>query len=159
MSVASTSKDDEDDLGDEVFELHQAMVNGTVANSDEVVSWRRVKEAANQDDICMVLNDAIRDGFPKKKSEAVECLRPYYRLKDDLYTLEGVPCIDGRVFIPKPLRREVLAGLHSAHQGVSGMKAVSRGRFWWLGMKAILSKYELNADIETRSRHLTFVNP
>ena len=122
VSLASTSEDDEDHLGDEVFDLHQGMVNAIVANDDEVVSWRRVKVAANRDDICMVLSDAIRDGFPKQKSEAEECLRPYYKLKDDLYMLEGVPCIDGRVFIPKSLRREVLAGLHSAHQGLSGMK-------------------------------------
>ena len=86
----------------------------------------------------------IEHGFPPQKSEVEECLRPFYKLKDELYTVEGVPCLSGRVFIPKTLRKEVLSTLHSAHQGVSGMKTVARGRFWWLGM---------NSDIEqTRSQ-------
>ena len=65
-------------------------------------------------------------------SDAEECLKPYYKLKDELYSLEGVPCIGQRMFIPKSLRREVLSTLHAVHQGVAGMKTTARSRFWWL---------------------------
>ena len=82
----------------------------------------------------MYLCDAIAEGFPQKKADAAECLRPYYKLKEELHSLDGVPFLNGRMYIPKSLRRETLTILHSAHQGTAGMKAVARQRFWWLGM-------------------------
>ncbi len=144
VAIASVSSEEEDDFGDDIKDLHFAMVNAITSKDDEVISWKRVKDAAAKDDTCMYLNNAIENGFPDKKDEVEECLRPYYKLKDDLYTIEGVPCINGRTYIPKLLRREVLTTLHAAHQAPAGMKAAARGRFWWLGM---------NADIEqTRSQ-------
>lgn len=126
--------DDNAATASDAEELHTAMVNAIRASDDEVVSWDRVKEAAATDDVSMYVCDAVENGFPTKKSEAPECLRPYYKLKDELYTLDGVPFLNGRMFIPKSLRRDILANLHSAHQGPSGMKASARHRFWWLGM-------------------------
>ena len=114
--------------------LNDAMVNAVRAHDDEVVSWDQVKIAASKDEVCRFLCDAVEKGFPVKKAEAVECLRPYYKLKDELYTLEGVPFLNNRMYIPKSLRREVLSTLHAAHQAPTGMKSSARHRFWWLGM-------------------------
>ena len=139
VSIASATSPGDNELESDLTELHSAMVLAMSARDDKIVSWNRVKEVASKDDTCTYLNDAIEHGFPHSKADADECLRPYYKLKDDLYTVEGVPCLNGRMYIPKSLRREVLATLHAAHQGVVGMKAAARGRFWWLGM---------NADIE-----------
>ena len=125
---------DGDLLESEADELHIAMINAVRIYDDEVVTWDRVKTAASKDDVSMYLCDAIESGFPVKKSEAPECLRTYYKLKDELYTLDGVPFLNGRMYIPKSLRRDVLSTLHSAHQGPAGMKASVRHRFWWLGM-------------------------
>ena len=33
----------------------------------------------------------------------------------ELCTVDGVPFLDGRMFIPQSLRRDVLSGLHAAH--------------------------------------------
>ena len=115
-------------------ELHTAMVNAVRDGDDEVVTWDRVHKEAVKDDVCMYLCDAIEKGFPQKKAEAPECLRPYYKVKEELYSLDSVPFLNGRMYIPKSLRREVLATLHSAHQCPAGMKSSARHRFWWLGM-------------------------
>ena len=47
---------------------------------------------------------------------------------------DGVLFLDGRMFIPQSLRRDVLSGLHAAHQRTSGMKRMVTTRFWWLRM-------------------------
>ena len=39
-----------------------------------------------------------------------------------------------RVVMPRALRREVLEGLHSAHQGVVGMKARAAQTIFWPGI-------------------------
>ncbi|XP_036317440.1 uncharacterized protein K02A2.6-like [Rhagoletis pomonella] len=39
-----------------------------------------------------------------------------------------------RIYIPKPLRKRVLDELHTAHLGMSAMKALGRTYCWWPGM-------------------------
>ena len=40
------------------------------------------------------------------------------------------------MLIPATLRKQLINGLHAAHQGVSGMKANARDRFFWPGLDA-----------------------
>ena len=99
-----------------------------------------------------------------KKSEAAECLRPYYKIKDELYSVDGVPFLNGRMYIPKSLRREILTTLHSAHQGPAGMKAAARGRFWWLGMDADIDQVrsqcrECNAGAPSNAKEPLTASP
>ena len=100
----------------------------------EVVTWEQVKAETKADAVCSTLNRAILEGFPLRKHEAEECLRAYYSLQEDLHQVEGVPFMGSRMHVPASLRRRVLEVLHSSHQGVTGMKAAARQRFWWLGM-------------------------
>ena len=51
-----------------------------------------------------------------------------------------VPFLGERMYIPATLRRQILTILHAAHQGVSGMKAASHNRFWWIGMDAAIDQ-------------------
>ena len=59
-----------------------------------------------------------------------EDLRVFYGMKEELYEVDGVPFLHGRMLVPEKLRRQVLDNLHQAHQGVVGMKARARRRFW-----------------------------
>ena len=61
-------------------------------------------------------------------------IKAIYHFRDDLYEVEGIPMVKGRLFIPKSLRSQITESLHSAHQGTAGMKASARQRFWWPGM-------------------------
>ena len=89
------------------------MVGAVIAKDDDVVTWERVKRAAAVDDTCRLLNEVIENGFPPpRKEDVAESLKPFHKLKDDLYTLEGVPCIGERHYVPKSLRKEILSTLH-----------------------------------------------
>ena len=71
----------------------------------------------------------IREGFPARKSQLEEFIKPFFGMKEDLYEVDGVPFLHGRMLVPMSLRRQVLNVLHRAHQGVVGMKALARQRF------------------------------
>ena len=57
-------------------------------------------------------------------------------MRDSLYEVDSVPFCDHKMLIPKPLRGQVLEGLHAAHQGHTGMLANARQRFFWPGLDA-----------------------
>ena len=71
----------------------------------------------------------IREGFPVHKNQLEEVVKPFFGMKEELYEVDGVPFLHGRMLVPMSLRRQVLDVLHKAHQGVVGMKAMFY-HFW-----------------------------
>ena len=56
------------------------------------------------------------------------------RYRDSLYISDGVVLYQDRAVIPSSLRRTILEGLHSAHQGVSSMQSRAQSIVFWPGM-------------------------
>jgi hypothetical protein len=81
----------------------------------------------------------ISDGFPYSEHSLTENIKPYWKLRDNLSTFDGICVYDGRVVIPKALRKETLDCLHSAHQGVAGMKSRAARSVFWPVMSATIS--------------------
>ena len=59
-------------------------------------------------------------------------------MRDELYVIGNVPFKDHKMLIPSALRKDVLIGIHAAHQGVNGMLANARERFFWPGLDAAI---------------------
>ena len=69
--------------------------------------------------------------------------------KDDLRVDDDILYNGHKFVIPEVLRNEVLNVLHSAHQGITGMKDRASGSVWWPGM---------SRDIESRRRRCSGCN-
>ena len=95
-----------------------------------------IKEEATIDAECISLTNQIQQGFPHAREELPAVLRPYWTMKDNLYVVDNVPFKENKMLIPMKLRKIVLEGLHSAHQGVIGMLSNARSRFFWPGLDA-----------------------
>ena len=54
-----------------------------------------------------------------------------HRFRHDLCVIDGVPCYKTRVVVPEKLRKQILAVLYSAHQGVLGMTARAEQTVFW----------------------------
>jgi len=100
----------------------------------KAITMERVKESAQHDQEYIALLHVIEQGFPDRITSLQSMLHPYWKLRHELYCTNGVILYDGRVVIPTPLRKEVLECLHSAHQGVVGMKARARCSVFWPGL-------------------------
>ena len=103
------------------------------ADDIESITWKRVNKAAADDEECAALNQLIADGFPENKDALPSNLQRYWSMQDELYTVENVPFKGHKMLIPSSLRQQVLEGLHAANQGVTGMLANARSRFFWPG--------------------------
>ena len=94
----------------------------------ESITWHRVSDVAATDEECVTLCEQIREGFPDDSNK----LPPsYWQMKDDLYVIKNVPFKDQWM-----LRAQVLESLHATNQGVTGMTANAKERFFWPGLGA-----------------------
>ena len=94
------------------------------------ISWSLLAEETKNDPVLSILITAIAEGF----SQEYPSLSAYSRYRDSLYTTDGVVLYKDRVVIPSSLRKTVLDGLHSAHQGVSSMQLRAQSIAFWPGM-------------------------
>ena len=98
------------------------------------VTWDLVRTATTSDETLNKLLQIIEAGFPDNSSELEIDLRPYFKLRDHLSTVNGVILYNDRVLVPLSLRTNVLSTLHSAHQGTSTMTARAESSVFWPGI-------------------------
>jgi len=75
----------------------------------------------------------IEQGWPHKCDSS---LSPYSSCNTDLSVLNGCILWGSRVVVPPQGQQAVLQELHTAHPGVTKMKALARLYVWWLGLKS-----------------------
>ena len=109
----------------------------------ESITWERVDESAACDEECTLLVKTITNGFPKTRDELPQEIRYYWPMRNELYTISNVPFKGRKMLIPTGLRSRVLDGLHTAHQGVTGMQANARERFFWPNLDAAIRQLRL----------------
>lgn len=109
----------------------------------ESVTWEAVDGAAAVDAECLSLVRLILDGFPDTKSSLPPELQRYWGMREEMYVIGNVPFKGRKMLIPERLRPQVLDGLHAANQGVTGMLANARDRFFWPGLDAAIQQLRL----------------
>ena len=82
----------------------------------------------------------LRGEFPADARQLSPALRPYAKLADSLYELDGVLMLSERIVVLRGLGKQVLGLLHAAHQGVDRMQARAVNTVFWPGMKADMYK-------------------
>ena len=99
------------------------------------VTIEDVKKAAFNDKQYQELLELIRRGFPSKRNQTNPShLRNFWDVRHRLTELGGIAYMDNRIVIPAILRKIVLENLHSANQGVSGMKFRANNCIYWPGL-------------------------
>ena len=133
MSRYAIESDESDPDFDEIEQTARAHATFKTESS---VSWQQINEAAATDNECVSLVMFISVGFPDKREDLPEVLRKFWPMRGELYVIDNVPFKGNKMLIPTSLRSTVLEKLHVGHQGVTGMLAYARSRFFWPGMGA-----------------------
>lgn len=103
-------------------------------NDLKAVTWEKVREVTMSDEGMCELLYLIEHGFPNSRHAMPNNLHDFFGLRDSLYSFDGVILYNNRLVIPKSLRPQVLAALHSAHQGISTMTARAESSVFWPGI-------------------------
>ena len=125
----------------------QAAVN--IDNNTTVITPDPIRALGRNDKTYTTLINAINQGFSPKRNLTEPDIRDFWEVRHRLSTDRGLVLMDRRIVIPKPLRKKTLHCLHSAHQGVDGMKARANDSVYWPGMNASIRNFRANCSICT----------
>ena len=97
------------------------------------ITWKMVQDKTQVElsDLFALIQNGITD-MP-------DHLMDYNEYRRKLYISDGVIMYDDRILVPPSLRKDVLASLHSAHQGVTGMILNAQNTVFWPGITVDIS--------------------
>lgn len=110
------------------------------------ISPDMVRAAGRGDDAYALLAKYIEEGFPSSRSQVDPSIRGFWEIRNRLSANRGLVMLDRRIVIPSSLRKRVLRCLHSAHQGVVGMKARANETIYWPGLDADIRNFRANCS-------------
>lgn len=102
--------------------------------SHEDLALEDLRRTARQDTSYQELLQAVKSGFPSDRHTLPNALRPYWKIRAELYCDEDLVIYGVRVVVPSASRRRVLARLHDSHSGIEATKRRARAAVYWPGI-------------------------
>ena len=87
------------------------------------------------------VKEVIQAGWPERKDLLNPTLVNYFHVRDKLTVQEVVILRGERVVIPKSLRKDTLADLHTAHQEVESTLRRARENIYWPNMNRDIKEH------------------
>ena len=96
---------------------------------------RQIQDQTAQDATLQLLKATILAGWPETKEEVLVAIRKYWSYCDELTVQNGILFKGPRVIIPKTMRPEMRARVHSSHQGIEACLRKARDVLYWPNMR------------------------
>ena len=103
--------------------------------------------ATDSDETLQAVKIIIKKGWPDEKSRLPPVTAPYYHLRDELLTQDGLIFRGDRLIVPKSLRRQTIKELHASHQGVEATLRRARETLYWPNMKNEIKDHISRCDV------------
>ena len=100
----------------------------------------RFAEETKQDEILPDLQRVILSGWPETRSQVPAKLQEFWNYRDELTVGHGLVLKGQKIFVPKPLRKEMLERLHEGHLGINKTLMKARDVLFWPGMAAEITE-------------------
>uniref|UniRef100_A0A673W9M9 Gypsy retrotransposon integrase-like protein 1 n=1 Tax=Salmo trutta TaxID=8032 RepID=A0A673W9M9_SALTR len=101
----------------------------------------QIRQHTDRDEQLQALRSVILMGWPDCKEETALAVRDYWPVKEELSVQNGVIFKGQRVVIPRSLRPEMLARVHSSHIGGEACYRQARDTLYWPGMQSEIKGY------------------
>ena len=150
-ALTPTEDDDETSLDiDSCYKI--ASVEAVSGYTDElgVISPDDVRSIGRSDPAYSMLITQISKGFPTLRRLTDPLIRDFWEVRHRLSAEDGLVMVDKRIVIPSNLRVRILKCLHSAHQGIAGMKSRASDTVYWPGMDSCIRDHKDNCTTCTK---------
>ena len=115
----------------QVFD-HELKVHSFVTITDERLT--KLAEETRKDEVLQKLSTVFHEGWPRTFKSLDNDLRPFWSIRDDISTLDGLVLCGSRIIIPSASRKQVLDEIHEGHQGEVKCKLRAQSAVYWPGM-------------------------
>ena len=112
----------------------------------------QIKQLQTEDEACQTITKYCQSGWPEKQKVDAG-VKPYYPIAAELSVENGLLMRGCRIVIPPSLRKEMLARIHTGHQGIVKCRERGRQSVWWPGMSRELAIEELVKTVWSAARH------
>ncbi|KHJ40123.1 hypothetical protein D918_09820 [Trichuris suis] len=114
---------------------------------------REIARSQAHDPVCTQLIAFCTSELPAEQSKVPRPCQPYWRYQAHLtVSPEGILFFDGRLVIPKEIRREILKRILCGHQGIVKCAARARESVWWANVISQLEEFVTNCRVCTSHR-------
>ena len=122
-----------------------------VIQTNESNTWAEIIQAS-EDELSANIRKHVINGWPEDKMNLTADLWPYWKANEKIWiNEENLLVCDGRLIIPKKLRRHVMDRLKALHLGPLKTYKRARSSFWWPELNAELK--HLTKECETCQKH------
>ncbi|XP_037780967.1 uncharacterized protein K02A2.6-like [Penaeus monodon] len=105
-------------------------------DEQEDLFMEELRMAASKDASYEELLHHVKSGFPNDRYNLPSTLRPYWKIRNELYNDGDLVLYGPRVVVPASLRRSTLARLHDCHSDVEATKCRAQQTVFWPGINA-----------------------
>jgi len=116
------------------WEAQVHLVVSSLPISDE--KMKVFQQVTAEDPTLQTLKKQIQVGWPDKKSDVPDCIRPYSGFQDELSEANGLLFKGEQIIVPRMLQKEMLQKLHQGHLGRDKCLAAARDVLFWPGMSS-----------------------
>lgn len=122
----------------EIYKLEQDFEQVNVFEEMKIkdITLQKIKAETENDKTFRELRDIIIKGWPDNCNKLQNCLKDYWKYKEDLTTHDGIIIKSNRIVVPPSMRSEILEILHSNHQGIEYTTKFARQTVFWPNIKS-----------------------
>lgn len=113
-------------------------INQLITSEATLIKFQ--EETVNDSDL-QAVKSLIQSGWPENPKGLNPVIMPFFHIRDELATQEGLIFRGDRLVIPKSLRKQMLSELHSAHQGIESTTRRARETIYWPHLNQELKDY------------------
>ena len=91
----------------------------------------QIRCATTDDATLQRLYQVVMTGWPELQMSVLEDVKPYWNMREEMSTSDGVVFADEIIVIPQSMRLEMLHILHEPHMGMEKTKSRARTVIFW----------------------------
>ena len=104
---------------------------------------------ANKNRVCREVSRYCQSGWPKRKTLPIE-LKPFHQVSSDLMLEDRLLMRQHQIVIPE---KQILAAIHSGHQGIHKCRERASSCVWWPRMSRDLEELVYSCEICKKTRN------
>ena len=122
-----TTSDNEISEADINAQVHQIISSLPITDK----RLQTIRDETDKDETLQNVKHHVQNGWPASRKELKEHTKPFFNIRNELNTIEGLVLKGSRIVIPRSLIADIKKQLHVGHLGIQRTKDNARSCVYW----------------------------